>query len=189
MTIFSIALFVTILPLVLWFRNVLFFYIVLFPFSKVITYNKKIKQVLYLATMKHVDGDCVRAVLPFKTRLRVYYTCLCMIIHHIYISSFQFFNKSIVKLNKNTYELTYMLNNNIYKIFIKTSIGPQPKIIQALNDVDHDITDSILPYLGPGGNFHGLKYKPADFNIKILTLNMSDARELTFTANEEISLV
>lgn len=76
----------------------------------------------------------------------------------------------------------------MYKILVTTSIGPQPKIIQALNEVDDDITETIIPYLGPAGNFHGLKYKPADFNIKILTLNMSDARELTFTANDEIVL-
>jgi len=111
-----------------------------------------------------------------------------MILHHIYICWFQLLNKSIVKITKNKYELTYMLNNNMYKILVTTSIGPQPKIIQALNEVDDDITETIIPYLGPAGNFHGLKYKPTDFNIKILTLNMSDARELTFTANDEIVL-
>lgn len=172
-------------PVVMWFRAALFFYIVLFPLDKVITYTKKINQLRHLAAMKHGG---VRSSLPLRTRLSVYYTCLCMIAHHIYICWFQLFNKSVVKITKNKYEVTYMLNNNMYKMLITTTMGPQPKIIQALNEVDHDITDTIIPYLGPAGNFHGLKYKPADFNINILTLNMSDARELTFTANDEIVL-
>lgn len=177
---------VIVAAVVMWFRKLVFFYTVLFPICKIITYKKKINQLHHLATMKYVSDDCVRTALPFRARVGVYYTCLCMIFHHMYISMFQLCNKSVVKITKNKYELTYMLNNNVYKMLITTTIGPQPKIIQALNEVDHDITETLIPYLGPTGNFHGLRYKPADFNIKILTLNMSDARELTFSENDEI---
>ena len=183
MYIFAIIL---LFPLVMWFRNVGILYAILFPAAKIITYGKKLNQLKKLATLKHVDADNKNIVITFRTRLHIYYTCVCMVLHHIYISLFQLFNKSVIKINKNTYELTYMLNNNMYKMRIKTSIGPQPKIIQALNEVDHDITDTIVPYLGPSGNFHGIKYKPTDFNVKILTLNMSDTRELTFTENDWI---
>ena len=156
--------------------------IVIAPYEKYKLYKNKIGGLAQIASLNRRD-------VSFKSKMMVLYTCVMMIIHYMYLSIFQFLNKSIVKLNKNTYELTYMLNGNTYKILIRTNLGPQPKIIQALNELDEDITETISPYFGPIGNFHGLKYKPKDFNIKKLTLNMGDTRELVFDQTDEIILV
>ena len=149
-------------------------------------YRRKLGRLKHLSTLKHTEGD--DRIIPVKKRIMIYYTCVIMIFEHLYLTIFQILNKSIVKISKNTYELTYMLNDNTYKILIKTNIGPQPKIIQALDENDNDITENLRFYFGPTGTFHGIKYTPRDFSIKTLTLNMSDTRELTFDQNDEIIL-
>ena len=176
-----------IVPVVLLFPIVLFFMI-----SRTATFQSTIKTLFsYPVKLKKLKQLAEINTSPspgFCAKMRVYYTCLILIFTHLYMTAFQYLNKSIVKINKNTYELTYFLNGNTYKMFIKTNLGPQPKIIQALDSADDDITDKLRPYLGPGGNFHGLKYKPKDFNITSLTLNMGDTRELAFSQNDEINL-
>ena len=151
---------------------------------KIKLYRRKLKNLKFLATTKHTEGDIVPT---FNTHVQIYLTCVMMLFHHLYVSIFQALNKSVVKINKNTYELTYMLNDNTYKILVKTNIGPQPKIIQALDELDNDITETIRPFFGPIGNFHGITYTPKDFNIKNLTLNMSDTKELTFNYEDTIN--
>jgi len=190
----------TILVMLIWmFPNVLYLSIDTYK-----TYRRKLGRLKHLATMKHSEENSEenspdnskennivsRRSLRHSIRhsLRIYLTCVVMLMNHLYLSVFQLLNKSIIKINKNTYSLTYILNDNTYKILIKTNLGPQPKIIQAIDELDQDITESLRFYFGPVGNFHGIKYKPKDFNIKKLTLNMGDTRELVFDQNDEIIL-
>lgn len=88
-------------------------------------------------------------------------------------------NNTIKKIDKNTYELTYIINGNIYKMIVKPIRGPKP-ILQIIDDESNDITDDVLPYLGPNFNWHGHKFSLDFFNKKEITFQMFDGTTKTY---------
>ena len=54
---------------------------------------------------------------------------------------------------------------------------------------DVDVSDIVLPYLGPNHDFHGVQYRPSDFEIDgALTIHYIDGRTKTFDPNDVIVL-
>lgn len=105
----------------------------------------------------------------------------------IYISLLQKFSKNLIKINKNTYELSYSVNGKFFKYRFKIEKGPS-KILQIIDNNNNDVTSKIFPYLGPQYDFHQNKYTPKDFNHSELTFNLFDGHELTFNENDIIEL-
>ena len=104
-----------------------------------------------------------------------------------YISFIQKITKNIQKIDKNSYELSYIINNKLYKLKLKIQKGPSP-ILQIINNDDDDITYKILPYLGPDYNLNGIKYTPRDFDTQELTYNLINGKTMTFKKNDIIEL-
>jgi len=61
-------------------------------------------------------------------------------------------------ISKNLFEISYSLHNKQYKMIVRNKRGPCP-ISQITNENGIDITDHILPYMGPNYDWHG--YKPS----------------------------
>jgi len=105
----------------------------------------------------------------------------------VYISIIQKFSKNIIKIKKNTYELTYSVNSKIFKYRFGIKKGPL-KILQIIDYNNNDVTSKITPYSGPQYDFHMIKYTPADFNHLELTFNLFNGKVLTFKENDIIEL-
>jgi hypothetical protein len=93
----------------------------------------------------------------------------------------------MVKINKNTYQLTYVINGQLYKLIVKTRKGPK-NVILATDENDEDITDIIHSYMGPCENFHGDTITPEFFGKNKITLNLSSGEDKTFDKTDAISI-
>lgn len=103
-----------------------------------------------------------------------------MIFQLLYVEIFKYFKpESVKKLGKNIYEVSYELNSKSYKMLITPYRGPQP-VLQVIDGAGNDITDTVLPYLGPKFDWHGHPIKPSFFNTTSLTINWSNGTNTDF---------
>ena len=121
----------------------------------------------------------------YKNIFMVIWVCMSIIVKNTYITLAQKLNKTLVRIDKNTYEVTYVINGIQYVMHIKTKKGPK-RLIQALDKDDNDITEKIQSYLGPMENFHGHAYTPRFFNTDEITINLSSGQDLVFRDEETI---
>lgn len=140
----------------------------------------------YLSTYKQ-KFTTVKTIVGNKNTVYVLWVCIWMLAKAFYIGMWQYLNKSVVRLNNNTYEVTYILNGKTYKLKVKIKKGPN-KIIQALDHNDIDMTDSLHSFYGPHQNFHGTLFTPKDFNVKRISVNTSDGDEKVFEENDHINI-
>lgn len=90
---------------------------------------------------------------------------------YAYISIFQRINNNVTLIGKNKYEVKYILNGKPYKMIITPHRGPSP-ILQITDHNFTDITDHILPYMGPRYDWHGYEHE--------VCLDMLGVKSLTF---------
>lgn len=124
-----------------------------------------------------------------STKYDGYFTILwvsiCMITKVLWINILQYLNSSITKIDKNTYELSYVLNSKLYKILINNKTGPR-KVILVSDETQTDVSYLITPYLGPKEDFHGRYMTPEFFNRKELIFELSNGEEKIFKHNDPI---
>ena len=118
----------------------------------------------------------------------VLWISLVILLKALYICLCQWFNKTVVQLDKKTYEVRYVISGRPYIMQVTPRRGPKRSVLQVLDNEDEDVTDTIQMYLGPHENFHGVKYKPSFFQKEKLFFELGDGRKLEFSENEEIDL-
>lgn len=114
--------------------------------------------------------------ISFKIIIKTFYVQLC-----------QYLNASLQQVDKNTYEVRYVINGIQYTMVVKPKRGPKC-IIEAVDENDEDMTDVLISYMGPAENFHGTHLSPFYFNKNSITLSMSSGDELKFTGHQAITI-
>jgi hypothetical protein len=125
-----------------------------------------------------------------KNILKIIWICLSLISKTFYVRLCQFFNRSVQKVGKNKYEVSFVLNGILYKFPVHTKRGPRT-VLQVLNDKDEDITDVFQQYAGPNEDFYIYKrhhFSPQFFNSESLHILRSTGEELNLKSNDIISL-
>lgn len=107
----------------------------------------------------------------------------CMVAKALWLSVWQYFNNSVIKMSGGKYEVTYIINGKIYKMIVKPKRGPR-RVLMVFDENHFDISDIVFPYLGPGEDFHGRSFTPKFFDKKEIIFALSDGEEIVFT-NEE----
>lgn len=105
----------------------------------------------------------------------------------MYLSALQYFNNSVKRINKNTYEISYLVNGRVYKMLVTPIRGPS-RVLQVSDENNEDITDLVVPFLGPRNDWHGRKFTSKDFKRKTLTFELGNGEELTFEEDQELSV-
>ena len=134
---------------------------------------KKIKSFYDLVSMHHSKIGTIL------------YVMICVLAKSLYLSFIQSINKTMRQIDKHTFELTYTVNNQNYKLLIKIKRGPR-KLLYAFDENNKDVTEMIQMYYGPNEDFNHNKFTPGFFNLDNLTLSLSDGSELTFSKNDAI---
>jgi hypothetical protein len=111
-----------------------------------------------------------------KTKIAIITVSLKLIFQAIWISFIQRTNKTVKKLNKNKYEITYIVEGKIYKLVVNVTRGPSP-VLQIINDANDDVTYEVLPYVGPNYNWHNSSFTPEFFGFESLTFELADGTE------------
>jgi hypothetical protein len=105
---------------------------------------------------------------------KIYSASSKMVFQLMYLEIANYFkHDSTRKLSKNIYEVSYELNSKSYKMLINPYRGPPP-VIQVIDHACNDITELVLPYLGPKFDWHGYSIKPSFFNTTSITINWAD---------------
>jgi len=110
---------------------------------------------------------------------------LKMIFQSFYIEFQQYINNTIVKIDKNKYLITYIINGRTYKMIITPCRGPI-NILNIINDENKNITDEILPYLGHNNDWNNYKFNPKFFGYKSLTFELINGENITFYGEDTI---
>lgn len=104
-----------------------------------------------------------------------------------YLMLYQKIYHNIVPIDQNKYDVHYIYHGQLYKIRIMHKKGPQKtQVLMIANDQLEDISEDIIPFMGPKQNFHNLDYQPCHFQQKELTFYLSDGRILTFGDEKDI---
>jgi hypothetical protein len=122
-----------------------------------------------------------------KTTFSVYSVSLEMVLKTLYISFLQYMNTSVTKLDKNTYEIDYVVGGKLYRMIAIPKKGPCP-ILQIRDEYDNDITNRILPYYGPNYDWYSISFIPQFFKCKIMVFAMQDGQEKIFNEHDYIIL-
>ena len=102
-------------------------------------------------------------------------------------------DSDIVKLNiatsyeKKLIQTGYVINGKLYKMLVVPKRGPLP-ILQISDELQNDVTDYILPYMGPRYDWYRENLSPKYFGYKSLTFELSDGNEYTFTNDSNMNI-
>ena len=111
---------------------------------------------------------------------KIIYVSLKLIAKASYISFIQYMNNSVTPIQGGkSYEITYVINGKMYKLIVTPTRGPAP-IMQISNDNGEDVTDIVLPYMGPQYDWHYREFAPKFFGYKSLTFELADGSEQTY---------
>lgn len=123
----------------------------------------------------------------YKSPLMIKWVSILMISESLYSKLLQYLNNSVKKMDKNKYEVYYIINGKNYKMVVSPSRGPI-QIAQVINEHGIEVTDHILPYMGPNNDWHNTKYNPNFFNYKSLIFELNNGDKKIFNNSETIIL-
>lgn len=120
-------------------------------------------------------------------QLKILWVAVCLICKMLYLSLWQKLNKTIVKVDKNIYEIQYVLEGKLYRMLVSPKRGPS-RVLQVIEE-DEDVTDHVLPYLGPQENAsHALTLTPKLLGRKDLVFNLATGDDLLIRDHQVIVL-
>jgi hypothetical protein len=91
----------------------------------------------------------------------------------------------IIPKTKYSVIIEYTLNNKPYRFISKLKRGPSDIAAVKYNEID--ITEEILPYLGPNEDMHNIRYTPNVFGYDSMEFYMIDGSTLKFETDQEIN--
>jgi hypothetical protein len=135
------------------------------------SYSRQWGRLNNLVSMKH------------KHQYLIIWTSLKLLAQAFYLSFLQWLNSSLKKIDRNTYEISYIINGKLYKMRVKPQKGPKP-VLQVIDECSEDVTTEVLQYLGPNYDWHNSNLSPKILGFESLTFECSDGEEAIFTKNE-----
>lgn len=117
-----------------------------------------------------------------KNKLKIILISLKMIIQVLYLSFIQYMNSSIRQINRNTYEISYVVRGKMYKMLLAPKRGPAP-VLQVIDSGNNDVTTEIMGYMGPSYDWHGTTLTPKMLGYNTLTFELANGNEKSFDEN------
>jgi hypothetical protein len=126
-----------------------------------------------------------------KNKIKSLYISILMIFEMFRVSFIQYLIKSIECRDKKNIILSYSLKGHLYKMILVPKKGPSSiSIITDENNID--VTNEILPFLGPQEDWHNHIFTPKYWNKKSLRFQINKLDNLDncliFTQDQIIDL-
>jgi hypothetical protein len=96
-------------------------------------------------------------------------------------------DNSIHHIDKHRSILTYHLNGRLYKIVLDHRKGPA-LVLLVTDENEEDVTDIVVPFLGPKRDWHKREFTPEFWGRKQLSFDLSTGENKTFLNQEVIIL-
>lgn len=123
----------------------------------------------------------------YDSTFMVYYVSVEMVLTMYYAELIKYLNKSVHKIGKNKYEVSFTINEKHYKMVVKPDKGP-PKILMITDKNNEDVSELIFPYLGPNHNWFNNTFTPQFFGYDELNFELNDGNKVSFKNEENIIL-
>lgn len=96
---------------------------------------------------------------------------------------------SLVKISRKIYRLDYTYNGKLYHLFLNIRHGPKT-LIRVTDEGHFDVTNRVLPFLGPSENAHKLIYPitPNNLGYERLEFITIKGDSICFNKDEEINI-
>ena len=121
--------------------------------------------------------------LKYKNPITVKIMSVYMIFKFSYLQIIQYLTNSVVKIDKNHYEVSYIINGKLYKMIVKHKRGPS-HIHKIIDGDNNDLTDTIMEYNGPKQT----KISPRFFNSEFFVVHHINGDFFTIKEFEEMEL-
>ncbi len=95
-------------------------------------------------------------------------------------------DKTVKLINRNQVEIAYTFRDQEYRIRSRVKRGAKMPITILAGD--NDVTNELLPYVGPGEDFHGITYTPEDFGYDRVTIRRDGMDDVIFEGWEVINI-
>ena len=95
-------------------------------------------------------------------------------------------NLQCIPISKHIYDIQYQMHFRVFKLRVNYKKGPSPYLHFYDEKTNNDVTELIMPYIGPNHDFHGISYTPKDFGITKLKVEYLNGNSYVFTADEII---
>jgi len=122
----------------------------------------------------------------YKSPTMVKIMSVYMFFKFFYLQTLQYLTNTVVKIGKNNYEISYIINGKIYKMVVKPERGPM-NYYKILNDKNENIIEDISQYYGPHYK-NQVKLTPSFFKTTTIKLVLFDDSEQVFGEYEQIIL-
>ena len=120
-----------------------------------------------------------------RTAWSVFYHSLRILCTLLYQSFIQYMNTTVVRLGRNKFKVNYLLHGKMYTMIVTPIRGPAP-VLQIINDIGDDVTDDVLPYMGPKYDWHGTNLDfLSTFGSKELTFNLDSGDVITCSESKK----
>jgi hypothetical protein len=125
----------------------------------------------------------------YKTIGVILWVSVCMIAKMYWINFIQYLNRSVVQQGpqRSQYHISYVIQGKLYTMVVKLKKGPQ-NILLISDEKKEDVTDLILPFLGPEQNWHSKTFSPSFWNREFLEFDTADGETKSFKGDETIQL-
>ena len=120
----------------------------------------------------------------YKSSAMIKIMSVYMIFKFVYLQTLQYLTTTVVKIDKNNYEITYIINGKIYKMVVRPERGPL-NYYKILNDKNENIVEEVSQYYGPHYK-NQVKLKPSFFKTSNIRLVLFDDSEKVFEEDEQI---
>ena len=99
---------------------------------------------------------------------------------------FQYLNKSVKRIDKNKYEVSFYIDDNMYKIILNKKMGPKAGINSVVTSDGKDITKEIKPYYGPGCDWcsNVYEHKYCGYNNFVIKYNNNNQELININYNK-----
>jgi hypothetical protein len=96
------------------------------------------------------------------------------------------FKENVKLIQRNKIEISYKFRDAEYRIRSRVRRGP---VVPIRVEADgKDVTEELLPYIGPGDDFHGITYSPQDFGYSTITVRREGNDDLVFDEFDTIRI-
>ena len=120
----------------------------------------------------------------YKSAIMIKTMSVYMILKFFYLQTLQYLTKTVVKIDKNNYEITYIITGKIYKMVVRPERGPL-NYYKILNDKDENIIEEVSQYYGPHYK-NQFKLKPSFFKTSNIRFVLFDDSEKVFNEGDHI---
>lgn len=94
-------------------------------------------------------------------------------------------NKSVVRLDDDTYEVRFCIRDRLYKMIVHPSSCPD-NILQIVDDAGDDVTYDVKPYMGPKCNWYGSEPPYDELGSQTFSIIDIDGEETVIGRNDEL---